>query len=170
MTFRSERALCLSKYGAVFVGTYAGLCRALRRNLRLHLNLNLDLNLDLALCPALNRALLRKPFQKPSEKPNPILFHRLYGFKYRQSFNLVNLAPCRRMLPPGQSLGRPLPGEIVVQTMPYHYIWTPSHARQVKLQDAKVKTQNSGSPAVAASLVAPQVYLKVARSSGQLFA
>jgi hypothetical protein len=114
VTFRSERALCLSKYGAVFVGTYAGLRRALRRHLRLRLILNLDLNLDPSLCPALNRALVRKPFQKPSEKPNPALFHRLCGFKYRQSFNLVNLAPYRRTLPPGQSVGRPLPDRIVV--------------------------------------------------------
>ena len=88
---RFERALCLSKDVAVYVQTYAELCRDLRRHLRLFPNLNLNpvlylnlyLNLDLFL------------FQKPFEKPNPALFRWLYGLKYRSLYDLVNLAPYR---------------------------------------------------------------------------
>jgi hypothetical protein len=51
-----ESSLCLSKYGSVYVWTYAGLCRGVR----LCLNLDLNLNLNLRLHPALNRVLFGK--------------------------------------------------------------------------------------------------------------
>jgi len=81
----------------------------MRRHVCLLLNLNLDLNLNLWPYPTLNRALLRKPFQKPFSSS----FRYLQGLMYPSLLVLVNLAPCRWMLPPGQSLGRPLPGRIV---------------------------------------------------------
>jgi hypothetical protein len=94
--------LCLARYIAVWVWTYAGLCRALRRHVCLRLYLDLNLNLNSRLCPPLNRAL----FQKLLEKPNPALFPQLYGLKYRSLLDLANLAPYRETQPPGRPLGR----------------------------------------------------------------
>ena len=75
--FRSERALCLSKYVSVFVWTYVGLCRALRRHLRRHLYRDLHRNPYRLPSATLNRASL----QKPLREPNPALFLWLYGLK-----------------------------------------------------------------------------------------
>jgi hypothetical protein len=111
---RSERAMCLSKYGSVHDWTYAGLCRALR----LCLNLDLNLNLNLRLHPALNRA----PFQKPLEKPNPALFGWLYGFKCLLLYDLVNLARYLQVQQGERSVGRPLPGKIVPRAAPDPHI------------------------------------------------
>ena len=86
--------------------------------MRLCLNLNLDLNLNRWPYPALNRALFRTPFQKSF----PSSFRYLQGLMYPSLLVLVNLAPCRRMLPPRQSLGRPLHGRIAVPAVPDHYI------------------------------------------------
>ena len=106
MTLLSERMLCFSKYGAVFIGTHAGLHRALRRHLRLRLNLNLDfridLNSDLDLYLNLNLFLIPKPFS-PSSAALALDFWLL-------TFDFVHPP----MLPPKQSVGRPLPGRIVV--------------------------------------------------------
>jgi hypothetical protein len=88
---------------------------------RLRPNLNLDLSLDLALnlnlCLNLNLFLFRKPFEKPFSSS----FRSLQSFMHRSSLVLPNLVPCRRTSPQGQSLGRPLTGEIVVLAAPDHY-------------------------------------------------
>ena len=118
MESSSESALCLSKYVAVYVWTYAGLCCALRRHLRLHLYLDLDLDLNSWLYPALNRALFQKPFQKSFSSP----FRSLWVLKYRSSLVLACLQPRRQTLPPRQSVGRPLHGRIVVPAVPDHYM------------------------------------------------
>ncbi len=70
------------------------------------MNVNLYLNLNLF------------SFQKPFSSS----FRSLQSFMHASSLVLPNLAPCRRTLPPGQSVGRPLPGEIVVLAAPDHYI------------------------------------------------
>jgi hypothetical protein len=78
--------LCLSKYTAVYVWTYAGLCHALRRHVRLRLYRDLCRDLYREPYPALNHA----SFQKPFEKPNPTLFYWLHGLKHPQLYDLVN--------------------------------------------------------------------------------
>ena len=110
--------MCLSKYIAVYVWTYAGLCRPLRRHVRLCLNLDLNLNLNLGPYPALNRA----PFQKPLEKPNPALFGWLYGFKCLLLYDPVNLARYLQVQQGERSVGRPLPGKIVPRAAPDPHI------------------------------------------------
>ena len=106
--------MCPAKYTEKSAGKYLRwcpqLCARLHEHVCLLLNLNLDLNLNLWPYPALNRALLRKPFQKPFSSS----FRYLQGLMYPSLLVLVNLAPCRRMLPPRQSVGRPLPDRIGV--------------------------------------------------------
>ena len=80
--------MCISKCVAGYIWTYPDLCRDLRRHLRLRLNRDLYRNPYHKPHAALNRA----SFQKPLEKPNPMLFHWLHGLKYRQLYDLANLA------------------------------------------------------------------------------
>jgi hypothetical protein len=80
----SEKALCLSKYIAAYVWTYAGLYRALRRHMCLHsygdlcLNLNLDLDLNLNLFLFLNS------FQELFLKSFALSFGKLFNLRYRK--------------------------------------------------------------------------------------
>jgi hypothetical protein len=58
-----ESALCLSKYVAEYVWTYAGLCRALRRHVCLHLNSELYLDLNSWLYTELNREMFEQSYR-----------------------------------------------------------------------------------------------------------
>ena len=101
-----ESSLCLSKYGSVYVWTYAELCRDRRRHARLRLNLNLNLNLNLVLYPALNHALFAEPFRKPNASS---LASKLSS-NLRLNLNLNLSLFLTRLRAPRQSLGRPLHG------------------------------------------------------------
>ena|GEM_PF-1905965 len=114
--------MCLSKYVAVYVSMYAGLCHALRRRLRLLLNLTFDLNLNLNLNLALSLTLFGKSLEKTFERSNPLSFRPSLDSRNRSSLVLACLQPRRQTLPPGQSLGRPLGGRIVVQLARDYYI------------------------------------------------
>ena len=88
----------------------ADLCRALRRHARLNLNLNLDLNLNLALNLSLylnlNLFLFQSSFEKPFASSSAAF---TLGF-WLLTFDFVRPP----MLPPRQSMDRPLPDRIVV--------------------------------------------------------
>jgi hypothetical protein len=68
--------------------------------------------------PPLNHALFRKPFQKPFSSS----FRSSLVLRNRSSLALACLQPRRQTLPPGQSVGRPLHGRIVVPVVPDRYI------------------------------------------------
>jgi len=111
VTLLSERMLCFSKYGAVFIGAHDGLHRALRRHLRLRLNLNLDLDLNLDLNLGLNLSLYLNLNLFLIPKPFSSLSAALTLGFWLLTFDLCRLP----LLPPRRPVGRPLPGRIVVR-------------------------------------------------------
>jgi len=123
--------LYLSKYLSPFVGkyqqTYLQPCRDLCLRLNPALCLDLRLNLYLNLNPSLFRKLFAKSFQSLFRKFFAALFGSMFVSKNPQLWASSCLALCRQMLPGGQSVGRPLPGRIVVRERCITtYRWQPS--------------------------------------------
>lgn len=103
--------MCPAKYTEKFAGKYLRWCPQLCA--RLHEHVCLLLNLSMYLYLYLYLYLM--PHAAPFRKPFSSSFRYLQGLMYPSLLVLVNLAPCRRMLPPRQSVGRPLHGRIVVR-------------------------------------------------------
>jgi hypothetical protein len=97
-------------------------CCRLRRHVCLLLNLNLDLDLDLNSDLDLNPSLYRAFFTKSYESLLQQLLASLFGLMFALMFRQLQASSYpklgRRMLPPRQPVGRPLPGRIVVRDRP----------------------------------------------------
>jgi len=62
------------------------------------------------------------PFEKSLKKPNVSLFASVIRYKQGPLQDLMSVEFQRQTWPPGQSVGRPLHGEIVVPAAPDRYI------------------------------------------------
>jgi hypothetical protein len=107
---RSKRVPYISSYIPPYLSAYADLCRALRRHARLHLNLSMYLYLYLYLYLTPHAALFAEPFRKPNASS---LASKLSS-NLRLNLNLNLGLFLTRLLPPRQSVGRPLPDRIGV--------------------------------------------------------
>jgi len=113
-----EAQLCLSKYPPKFNAKFGPkcprLCNRLRRQLRRPLNTELNLALYINSNPSLFGWSFRQLFETFFRQLFTSSFGSLFALKCGRLLVLSYLVLYRHTLPPGQSLGRPLHGRIVV--------------------------------------------------------